>query len=283
MESKLSERKNLKANLGGNHFHTKKSLGQNFLVNDQIALGIVEGAEVGPEDLVLEIGPGVGSLTRYLLPRAGKVVAVELDTAAIPILKMNTREFTNLEIIQGDILKTNLKEILGVVGGIKVVANLPYYITSPILMKLLAEEQGISTITVMVQKEVGERIVASPGTKAYGILTLAVGYYAEAEKILDVGKENFHPIPKVDSVVLRLKLRSRNDLLPKALEEEFFRFVKGGFSMRRKNLFNSLAGLFDGNKDQVRAFLQEAGIDGIRRGETLSKEEYIALAKLKRS
>lgn len=174
VESKLSELKNLKANLGGNRFHTKKSLGQNFLVNESIALEIVDGADVGSNDIVLEIGPGVGSLTRYLLARAKKVVAVELDKNAIPLLKNNTKEFDNLEIMNADILKVDLAEVFECQSGIKVVANLPYYITSPILMHLLENDFGMESITVMVQKEVGERILATPGTKAYGVLTLAV-------------------------------------------------------------------------------------------------------------
>lgn len=280
-ESKLSERKNLKANLGGSGFHTKKSLGQNFLVNEAIARDIVDGAGVGPEDLVLEIGPGVGSLTRYLLARARKVVAVELDSKAIPLLRKNTADFLNLEIIEGDILKVDLKGLLEGEREVKVVANLPYYITSPILMYLLEGGLPLEGITVMVQKEVGERLMASPGGKDYGILTLACAYYAEVEKIVDVGKENFHPVPKVDSMVVRLIPRSREDRLPEKTERSYFALIKAGFGMRRKNLLNALASLFAGDKVQVRRFLEEAGIDGGRRAETLSKEEFFKLAKLR--
>lgn len=257
-ESKLSERKNLKANLGGSGFHTKKSLGQNFLVNEAIARDIVDGAGVGPEDLVLEIGPGVGSLTRYLLARARKVVAVELDSKAIPLLRKNTADFLNLEIIEGDILKVDLKGLLEGEREVNVVANLPYYITSPILMYLLEGGLPLEGITVMVQKEVGERLMASPG-----------------------GKENFHPVPKVDSMVVRLIPRSREDRLPEKTERSYFALIKAGFGMRRKNLLNALASLFAGDKEQVRRFLDEAGIDGGRRAETLSKEEFFKLAKLR--
>lgn len=278
-ESKLSERKNLKANLSGSGFHTKKSLGQNFLVNEDIAREIVEGAGVEPDSLVLEIGPGVGSLTRYLLARARKVLAVELDRKAIPLLKKNTADFGNLEVIEGDILKVDLEALLAGERGVKVVANLPYYITSPILMRLLEADLPLDSITVMVQKEVGERLMAVPGTKSYGVLSVATGYYATVEKVVDVGKENFHPVPKVDSMVVRLVPKGKESLLPRKEQEAFFTLVKAGFGMRRKNLLNALASLFDGDKEQVRAFLGEDGIDGARRGETLSLEEYKNMAR----
>lgn len=284
MESKLSELKNLKANLKGNQFRTKKGLGQNFLVNDEIATKIVEGATLEPDDIVLEIGPGVGSLTRYIASRVKKVIAVEIDKAAIPLLKKNTAEFSNIEIIKEDILKVDLKELLkGVDKRIKVVANLPYYITSPIIMYLLESDTPISSITVMVQKEVGERLTAKAGTKSYGILTLATAYYAEAAKIVDVGKENFHPVPSVDSVVVKLVLKDKDRLLNEKEKENFFKLVKAGFNTRRKNLFNSFTVLFAGDKEKVKVFLESCGIDGNRRGETLSLEEYIILSKVRSS
>lgn len=282
MNNKLSELKNLKANLKGNSFYTKKSLGQNFLVNDEIALEIVSGAEVCRDDIVLEIGPGVGSLTRYIADRAKMVIAVEIDTKAIPLLEKNTKDLDNVRIINDDILKVDLGMLLGDVrGNIKVVANLPYYITSPIIMYLLESEINFHSITVMVQKEVGDRLLASPGTKDYGVLTLAVSYYAIVEKIVDVGRENFHPVPKVDSVVVRLLLKSKIKRLSKKEESNLFKLIKAGFNMRRKNLLNSFKNLFEGNKDEVREFLDKAGIDGNRRGETLSLEEYIMLSKIR--
>lgn len=284
MESKLSKLKNLKANLRGNKFRTKKGLGQNFLVNDEIATKIVEGAGLAHDDIVLEIGPGVGSLTRYIASRVKKVIAVEIDKAAIPLLEKNTGEFNNIEIVNEDILKINLKELFkGGDSSIKVVANLPYYITSPIIMYLLESDTPISSITVMVQKEVGERLNAKAGTKSYGILTLAVAYYAEAKKIVDVGKENFHPVPSVDSVVVKLILKDKGSLLNKEEEQNFFKLVKAGFNTRRKNLFNSMAILFAGNKEKVKVFLEAGSIDGNRRGETLSLEEYIVLSKVRSS
>ncbi len=282
MESRLSQRKSLKANLGSSGFRTKKSLGQNFLVDEGVAQGIVSGSGAEPGDTVLEIGPGVGSLTRYLLPRVDRVIAVELDREAIPLLERNTKGLGNLRVIQGDILKTDLAEILEGQEGVKVIANLPYYITSPILMKLLEEGPFLSSITVMVQKEVGERLCAVPGTKDYGILTLAVGYYARVEKILDVGKECFHPVPKVDSVVMRLIPLPLEERLPRELEEAYFRLIKGGFAQRRKNLMNSLAAFYGADRDKVKNFLARGGIAETRRGETLSKEEYMALASLEK-
>ncbi|MDD2371840.1 MAG: 16S rRNA (adenine(1518)-N(6)/adenine(1519)-N(6))-dimethyltransferase RsmA [Firmicutes bacterium] len=281
VESKLSELKNLRANLGGNSFHTKKGLGQNFLVNESIALEIIDGANIDKDDIVLEIGPGVGSLTRYLLPRAKQVVAVELDKNAIPLLKNNTKEFDNLNIINDDILKVDLHKIFETNEKIKVVANLPYYITSPIIMYLLENDFGMESITVMVQKEVGMRILADPGTKSYGVLTLAVKYYAEASLVTNVGKENFFPIPKVDSVVIKLILKNKSELLSKEDELKFFQLIKSGFGMRRKNMLNSFAGIFGGDKEAVKEFLDKGNIDGKRRAETLSIEEYFKLTKLR--
>lgn len=284
MDNKLSDLKNLKANLKGNRFHTKKSLGQNFLVNEAIAINIVEGADLNPEDVVLEIGPGVGSLTRYIAPKVAKLIVVELDSKAIPILTKNTKEFTNIEIINKDILKVDLNEYFkNNPSGIKVVANLPYYITSPILMYLLKNEVDIESITVMVQKEVGERLLAEAGNKSYGILTLAVGYYATVEKIVDVPKENFHPVPKVDSMVVKLTIKARDKRLEKNEEVAFFQLIKAAFNTRRKNLVNSLAPLFSGDKNQVKSFLAKVDIDGNRRGETLSIEEYFRLSKVRSS
>ncbi len=281
MESNLSELKNLRANLGGGSFYTKKGLGQNFLVNEGIALEIIGEADIGENDIVLEIGPGVGSLTRYLLARAKKVVAVELDKNAIPLLEKNTKEFNNLEIINADILKVDLHKIFEESTKIKVVANLPYYITSPILMYLLENDFGMESITVMVQKEVGMRILANPGTKSYGVLTLAVKYYAEASLVTNVDKENFFPIPKVDSVVIKLNLKDQYQLLDKDQEMKFFQLIKSGFGMRRKNMLNSFAGIFGGDKNAVKEFLDKGNIDGKRRAETLSIEEYIKLTKLR--
>lgn len=280
-ENKLTDLGSLKANLGGNRFRTKKGLGQNFLVNEVIAQAIVEGAEVGPEDTVLEIGPGVGNLTRYLLARAKQVLAVELDRTAIPLLKKNTGDFDNLTIIEGDVLKIDVGALLEGHHRIKVVANLPYYITSPILMMLMEGGLPLESITVMVQKEVGERILAPPSCKDYGALTLAVGYYAIAQPVIDVPRENFHPVPGVDSIVLKLVLRDAADHLDPKTQKEFFGLVKAGFGQRRKNLLNALSVLFDGDKAAVGGFLATAGIDGGRRAETLTIDEFKELAIIK--
>lgn len=280
MENKLSELKNLKANLKGNKFYTKKNLGQNFLVDDIISKEIIVGASLNKDDTVVEIGPGVGSLTRYIAREVKEIKAVEIDTKAIDLLEKNLSEFNNVEIINKDILKLDLNEIVGS-KRIKVVANLPYYITSPIIMYLLESKLNIESITIMVQKEVGERIMANAGTKSYGVLTLAVNYYSEVEKIVDVDKKSFYPVPKVDSVVVKLIPKNKDSLLNEQEEKEFFKLVKGGFRLRRKTLVNSLASIFNGNKEEVRSFLEKCDIDGKRRGETLSLNEYIKLSKIR--
>lgn len=281
MKIKLSELKNLKSNLKGNKFRTKKGLGQNFLVNNEIALQIVDGAALMTDDIVLEIGSGVGSLTGYIASRVKRVITVEVDREAIPILKKNIIEFSNIEIINKDILKVDLKGLFQKVDSrIKVVANLPYYIASSIIKYILKSDISIFSVTVMVQKEVGERLIAKAGTKNYGILTLVTAYYAEIEKIIDVDKENFHPIPSVDSMVVKLVLKNKGKFLSKEEEKNFFKLVKAGFNTRRKNLLNSFAVLFAGDKEKVKIFLEACGIDGNRRGETLSLEEYISLSKV---
>lgn len=184
-----------------------KSLGQNFLTDDKVVTRIVDTAEITYDDLVMEIGPGIGSMTGELASRAGKVVAVEIDKYLIPALKENLKEFSNLEIINEDIMKVNVKDIT--VNGqnmrVKVAANLPYYITTPIIMKLLEEENDIELMVFMVQKEVAQRMVAKPGGKDYGALSVAVQYYAQPEKVFDVPPHCFVPQPEVDSTIVKLK------------------------------------------------------------------------------
>ena len=182
-----------------------KKLGQNFLINDEIIEAIVEKSDVCKDDLIIEIGPGLGSLTKALLEKAGKVVAIELDKNMVSILK-NRFLNENLEIINDDILKVDLYSIIENHMSVKVVANLPYYITTPILMKLLEEKYPFKSITVMVQKEVGERICAKPGNKSYGAITLSANYYSVPAKIIDVPKENFLPSPEVDSCVIKMDI-----------------------------------------------------------------------------
>ena len=248
-----------------------KKLGQNFLINDQIINDIIEKSNITEEDTVLEIGPGLGSLTKALLNNAKRVIAVELDENMVNILK-NRFNNENLEIINDDILKVDLNEIINKYGKIKVVANLPYYITTPIVMKLLEEEYNIESITVMVQKEVGERLCAEPGSRDFGAVTVAVNYYSNAKIVIDVPKDNFLPIPEVDSCVIKLNVL---DTPPVELKDKkkFFRLVKAAFSQRRKTINNSLAsGEF--SKEAVLNALDKLGIDAKLRAENLSIQDF---------
>ena len=262
-------------------FRLSKGLGQNFLIDEDILTGILDGAEIGSEDSVLEIGPGFGVLTTGLCSRAKKVVSVELDNRMFEILKVNLSGFSNFELIEGDILQIDIKNILEEKldgKNTKVVANLPYYITTPIIMKLLEERHEFKSITVMVQKEVANRLCADPGCKEYGAITVSVNYYSTVRKILDVPAASFIPPPDVESTVIRFDIREKPpvELIDEAL---FFKVIKAAFGQRRKTLLNAIsAGGFCENKEKVKEILDECGINGIRRGETLSIEEFALLA-----
>jgi len=249
----------------------KKSYGQNFLINEEIVDEIIEKSYITKEDVVLEIGPGLGTLTKKLLKVAKSVIAVELDKDMCNILENRILD-KNLEIINQDILKLDINEITNKYGKIKVVANLPYYITSPIIMKLLENKYDISSITVMVQKEVGERLVASPNGKEYGAITISVRYYTDAKIIIDVPKENFMPVPKVDSVVIKLDLLNKPRVKLKD-EKLFFNLIKTGFSQRRKTINNSLSsgGI---EKEKLIRILEKLNIDYKKRVENLSIEDF---------
>ncbi len=257
-------------------------MGQNFLIDENILHKIVQGAEITDKDRVLEIGPGVGTLTRALALRAADVTAVEIDSALLPILNETLNDFSNIRIIHGDILKLDLTKLVqDIFQGqtFKVVANLPYYITTPIIMRFLEEEQPFSSITVMIQKEVAERMAAKPGTKEYGALSAAVQFFTQPRIIGKVPATVFMPPPKVDSIVITLE---RRDEPAVAVDnrQDFFRVVKAVFSQRRKTLLNTLysAKLVDLDKDGLREKIQCLGIDPQRRGETLSLEELARLA-----
>lgn len=258
-------------------FH--KGLGQNFLFDANYLSQIVDSADITDADTVLEIGPGLGVLTTRLAKRAKKVIAVEIDQNIVPVLKDITSDFDNIEIINRDILKTNLLEILPENEKVKVVANLPYYITSPIIMKLLTEGEAlISAIVIMIQKEVAERITAKPATKEYGALSVAVTFYANAEKRLIVPAGAFIPAPKVDSAVLRLDIPETKKYAPKN-EKVFFKTVKSAFGQRRKTLANALSSGFPNfTKDEIRERITDLGLKETCRGETLSIEEFVCLS-----
>lgn len=252
-----------------------KSLGQNFLINQQIIDDIVKVANVNEDDLIIEIGPGLGSLTSKLADNAKKVVAIELDQNMIEILKERFSLYKNVEIIHGDIMKVDLKEIIGEEKNVKIVANLPYYITTPIVMKLLEEDLKMKSITVMVQKEVGERFCAIPGGKEYGAITVSINYYSDPKIVLDVPKDNFNPIPEVDSCVVQLKLKKNHiELKDKKL---FFRLIKIAFSQRRKNIGNSLTGI-GMTKQEVKEMLEALSLDINLRAENLSINQYAQIA-----
>ena len=248
-----------------------KKLGQNFLINQDIIDSIIDKAEITSNDTVLEIGPGLGSLTKALLQNAKKVIVVELDENMVQVLKSRFGD-ERLEIIHGDILKLDLNEITEKYGKIKVVANLPYYITTPIVMKLLEEEYEIESITVMVQKEVGERLCAKAGDRELGAITIGVNYYSKAKIIIDVPKDNFLPAPEVDSCVIRMDILKEPSV--KLVDKKsFFRLVKAAYSQRRKTINNSLAsGEF--SKEEVLEVLNMLQIDTKLRAENLSIQDF---------
>lgn len=264
-----------------------KDLGQNFLVDDNVVRNIIDSAKVSKEDLIIEIGPGVGTLTKELLEKAGKVIAVELDTRMITILKARFALFDNFELINNDILKTDLNEIIckninsiSELKNVKIVANLPYYITTPIIMKLLEEELNIETITVMIQKEVANRLIAVPGERYAGAITYTVYYYAEGEAIVEVPKESFVPEPSVDSEVIQLKIRKTKDINVKD-KQLLFKIIKYAFMQRRKTLINALekTDLFK-DKQEVIKILNKLGVDEKIRGEALTLEQFVRLADI---
>ncbi len=258
-----------------------KSLGQNFLTDENVVARIVDTAEVTSDDLVMEIGPGIGSMTGELAKRAGKVVAVEIDRHLIPALKENLKEFSNLEIINEDIMKVNVKDITVNEQNMtmKVAANLPYYITTPIIMKLLEEENDLELMVFMVQKEVAQRMVAKPGGKDYGALSVAVQYYAQPERVFDVPPHCFVPQPEVDSTIVKLK---KNKTPPVNLKDKdiFFKVVKASFGQRRKTLLNALTnfGGFNKSKEEIREILSALDINENARGETLTIEQFASLS-----
>ncbi|RAS76262.1 16S rRNA (adenine(1518)-N(6)/adenine(1519)-N(6))-dimethyltransferase RsmA [Priestia endophytica] len=271
-------------------FTFKKSLGQNFLIDPNILTSIVRYAELDDKKGAIEIGPGIGALTEHLARTAKKVVAFEIDQRLLPILDETLAPYDNVEVLNQDVLKADLKSVLeeqfAGIEDIMVVANLPYYVTTPILMKLLEEELPLEGIVVMLQKEVGDRISAKPGTKSYGSLSVAIQYYSEPETVMTVPKTVFNPQPNVDSSVIRLKMRKTP---PVELDDSayFFTVVRSCFGQRRKTILNNLTNnLEDGKKykKEIEEALQSTNIDPKRRGETLTIEEFALLSNtLKRT
>lgn len=261
-------------------FHFSKALGQNFIVNPEVCPRIAYESGVDKDMCALEIGPGIGVLTKELAKRAKRVLAVEIDEALPPVLAETLAEFDNVTVLGADVLKIDVlktaREHFGDTPFV-VCANLPYYITSPILMKLLEEGCGAESITVMVQKEAAQRIAAKPGTRDCGALTAAIHYYSEPEKLFDVGKNSFVPAPKVDSSVIRLKIRKEP---PVSVPDEkyFFKVIRASFGQRRKTLANSVSGGLGFTKDEVLCALERCGLSPTARAEELSLEDFAAFS-----
>ena len=261
-----------------------KKLGQNFLIDNNAIDAIVSSSEISKEDLVIEIGPGLGTLTKPLLESAGKVICIELDTRMIEILEDRFKLYDNFELINNDVLKVDLNKLIsvnknGTIKHAKVVANLPYYITTPIIMKLLEERLDIESITVMIQKEVADRLVAKPGEANTGAITYAINYYTKPSRIYEVDKTSFIPAPEVNSTIIKLDVLKTPSV---EIENEklMFKIIKAAFMQKRKTLLNGLtnSNLF-GNKEEIEKMLQELGIDLKIRGEKLTLEEYAQITK----
>ncbi|MDR2044719.1 MAG: 16S rRNA (adenine(1518)-N(6)/adenine(1519)-N(6))-dimethyltransferase RsmA [Clostridium sp.] len=275
--------RNTIAILRKHQFHIRKKLGQNFLTDPCVLAKILHAARISEEDCVLEIGPGIGTLTRALAEAAGKVVAVEIDKELIPILEETLADCQNVTVLNHDVLKLDLRELTGRIrggGSLKVVANLPYYITTPILMKLLESKLALESITVMVQEEVAKRLQSGPGTKDYGSLSLAAQYYAEVRTVAKVPPDCFHPRPGVGSAVVQLAPYPEPSV--KVREERFlFALIRASFQQRRKTLVNGLsnAAALGITKETAARALAETGLPPAIRGEALTLEQFAALAE----
>ncbi len=262
-------------------FNFSKSLGQNFLIDKNIVDKIVEGSNIEENDLVIEIGPGIGVITDRIAEDAKEVIAIEIDKNLPTILNDTLKHHNNIQIINNDILKVDLNQVIKDLGyeTAKIIGNLPYYITTPIIMYILENKVNVDSITIMMQKEVADRIKAKPGSKTYGSISVAVQYYCDVETVVNVPKGSFIPRPKIDSTVLKLTLRKEPEI--SLLDEKtFFECIKAGFGQRRKTLLNSLSTLSDLTKEDIKEILEEAEIDFKRRAETLSIEDFGKLTNL---
>lgn len=287
MENILEETKFIMKKYG---IKANKSLGQNFLINTEVVKSIVNSSEISEEDMIIEIGPGLGTLTKYLLEKAGKVLCIELDTRMIKILEDRFSIYKNFEVINQDVLKVNLNEIIkenqkdGKIKNVKIVANLPYYITTPIIMKLLEDKLDIKSITVMIQKEVADRLIETPGGKDTGAITYSVYYYCKSEKIMEVPNSSFIPEPEVTSEVIKMTLRDKPAVNIEN-SKVMFMIIKSAFMQRRKTLLNALTNtrVFL-SKDEGLEILRKLNLNENVRAENLSIQDFanIAQAILKR-
>ena len=282
MENILEETKFIMKKYG---IRANKSLGQNFLINNEVVESIVNSSEISKQDMVIEIGPGLGTLTKYLLEKAGKVLCIELDTRMIDILEDRFSIYENFELINQDVLKVDLNEIIkenkkdGKIQNVKVVANLPYYITTPIIMKLLEDKLDIKSITVMIQKEVADRLIEIPGGKDTGAITYSVYYYCESEKIMEVPNSSFIPEPEVTSEVIKMTLR-KEPIVKLENPKVMFRIIKSAFMQRRKTLLNALTNtkVFL-NKEEGLEILKRLNLDENVRAEKLSIEDFAKIVQ----
>lgn len=266
------------------HFVFQKRFGQNFLIDEHVLEKIIESSGITKDDFILEIGPGIGTMTQYLAEAAREVAAVEIDSSLIPILKDTLKDWDNVSVINNDILKTDIKKIADEKNGgkpVKVVANLPYYITTPIIMGLFESHVPIDSITIMVQKEVADRMQEGPGSKEYGALSLAVQYYAKPEIVVNVPPSCFMPQPKVGSAVIRLTRHSEPPVTVKS-EKLLFQVIRASFNQRRKTLANGLAnyGAFGLPKEELQACIEELGVPVNIRGEALSLDQFAQLSNI---
>ena len=266
------------------HLNFQKKFGQNFLIDTHVLDKIIAAAEITKDDFVLEIGPGIGTMTQYLCENAREVVAVEIDKALIPVLQDTLSEYDNVEVINEDILKVDINQVAQERNGgkpIKVVANLPYYITTPIIMGLFESHVPIDSITVMVQKEVADRMQVGPGTKDYGALSLAVQYYAKPQIVANVPPNCFMPRPNVGSAVIRL---TRHETAPVQVEDEklMFKIIRASFNQRRKTLANGLnnSGEIQLPKEMIAQAIEELGVSSSIRGEALTLEQFARLSNI---
>ena len=263
-------------------FSFAKKYGQNFLIDGNIVSNIVKNAGITKEDTVLEIGPGIGTMTQVLCEQAKNVIAVEIDKRLIDVLTFTLRDYDNVTVINSDILKCNIEELCKQYssnGRLKVVANLPYYITTPIIMELLEKNNNsvIESITVMIQKEVAERLGAEPGNKDYGAITLSINYYSDANIVMTVPASCFMPRPNVDSAVIRMDIYDKPPVATKD-EVKMFKVIKAAFSQRRKTLVNSVSSSTDIAKETILKSLNEMGLSESVRGEILSLEQFAELS-----
>ena len=283
MDYNLCDYNTVKKILSAHGFNFSKALGQNFIIDDTVCPAMADMLNVDESTGVLEVGPGVGVLTKELCKRAGKVVSIELDERLYPVLEKTLVDYDNFELVKGDVMKLDLHGIIAQkLSGfkeVKVCANLPYYITSPVIMTLLEGKLAITEIEVMVQQEAAERLCAELGSREAGAVTFAVNYYGKAEILFNVGRECFMPSPKVDSSVIKIAVRENPEFDVKN-EKQLFTLVKCAFAQRRKTLVNSLANSLGKSKEDITNALSKLGIEPNVRAENLRMEDYVNLADL---